>query len=208
MMTIRRLVATYACAGLLSACAGGAGPTSPLADKDKQIDGKVMEAKPGMGRVYLVHGNMFPMQKTRTNAPVHGPVIGIIAAAIVAGAVQASADAERKAVDADPEIKSTGIYYVDGRELGIMGPKQFMALDLPPGKYVFGYQPSKQGKAKMTQTVELQSGDVRAFWSRIDQAGMFAEDKWTGMHLCPDLCVPRIQDGTRVVANILPSAFP
>jgi hypothetical protein len=205
---VGRTTAALVGAAVLAACAS-AGPASRAADPAAQIDGKTLEAKPGLGRVYLVHGDIVRtlMQATYANgnpspvyAPSGGGLAGAFAGAFISGIAQEAMKPSEKPATTDN--KSTGFYFMGEQKLGIMGPKQFMALDLPPGEYVFSYQTSPRGGGTIKQTVLVEAGNAYYFWSRADFDAVFAPGPLTGIYPCSDDCARRIQDGVRVVADL------
>lgn len=206
-------------AALILACitvAGCAGSGGHLAGPVADQDGQSLAAKPGMGRIYLIHGylttgavtshsgggspgstaiyyydedRLSPTGRGIVNGMIGGPLAGITAGE------QAAEDA--KPMDAPfkkKRLSFTYHYFIDGKYIGDMGAEQYMALDLPPGAYkVYFEQP--MGKS-VTAPVDLKAGETVLFLANASSAmGAYWER-------CADDCAPLIRDGRRVTADM------
>ena len=99
----------------LGACA----TTAPVAGDDQQADGKSLAAKPGLGRIYVVHGDLLPTGGGYSpNAPlVQGGaganfVVGAVAGAVGALASRPSNEPPKLIANIMP-----GYYFVDDKPI-------------------------------------------------------------------------------------------
>ncbi len=176
---------------MLAGCAA-----SPLATPAEDADGKVFQARPGMGRVYIVHGDLTTSGNTDgTAAAVAGGGVAI------GGLVAILGNAMKSDASAKPRPISAGAYFLNGRPLGNMNEGHYLVLDLPPGDYLLGFEHRAPIKAATPGTipVTVRAGAVSYQKSMLDYGGNIARPFFV---LCsPEECQPRVQQGQRIAAQ-------
>jgi hypothetical protein len=194
-MAIRRIFGLLA-ALTLAACA----TPNPLASPEDDADGKRLTAKPGLSRIYVIHGDRYSREPQDAD-------IGwaVLSGGLLAGMVMAVSNEVRKDEPPEPPkpIPMPGTYYLDGQLLGAMEKGHYMAIDVPPGEYEFAFKygvndgPSQRvkidadGIAYLKSIVRWQGGDIKALLSS-----------------CDEDCPVRIAAGRRVAVEWPPKAIP
>jgi hypothetical protein len=169
---------------------------SQLAAPASDAEGKIQTAKPGLSRVYLVHGDISFVHGDGTAAAVGagGLVVGLLVSG-VANAIKGPAT--------EPDVKPdwvAGRYYLDGQLLGTMGEGHYMVLDLPPGEYQLGFThattfgPTDAAPVR----VALLADKVTYMKSRV----WIVRNATTARILpCPEGCSARVAAGQRIAAD-------
>jgi len=208
----RRLSAGILAAATLAGCAGG-----NLAGDEADKDGQTFAAKPGMARLYLIHGYLTTGTVTRPSgetipgsatiyyyetadqlSPGGVALVNTLAGGPLAGIVAGSAAAEDATPVEQPNRKRrlwfTYKYFLNDKYIGDIGSEQYMALDLAPGTYkIFFEQPA--GTSSVAP-VNLNAGETQFFLSNgARHMGAYWEK-------CGDDCAPLVRDGHRVTADL------
>jgi hypothetical protein len=182
---------------LLAGCVTTGGPPpSPLAATEADADGKSFAAPPGMGRLYILHGDIRdPVPFDYTSAPGATSPIGLLFA-LTMRAAQGTGPPP-------PEpLTGTGRYYLNDRLLGTMGQGHYMALDLPPGEYVlrFEYDLDRERPPAGVISVPVKEGALTFRKSMINAT--VRGETHPVFNTCPDdECQKRIASGQRIAAD-------
>jgi hypothetical protein len=177
---------------LLAACVTSGPPVSSLASPGDDADAKTFEAKPGMGRLYVVHGD-FVAKGASAEPPTSGQIWGAILLNVLAGPGASG--------PLGPSSnRVNGTYFLDDQELAVMGSGHYLVLDLPPGIYLLKFDHGSAEKVPKGYTrVTMVEGKVSYeksmyFDGNVNVAARFSSCK-------PEDCQQRIREGQRISAD-------
>ena len=196
---IRALV----CVGSLAlyGCTGGGAGTDTQTDQD----GQIFAAKPGLARLYIIHGSAKTTETDSGYAP--SPRTNLQALAGLTGAlVKIAIDSDQAPIidPTDPDDQYIHLnpriaedYSLNGKRLGKIRYGEYFALDLPAGHYaVSAFQVRAAGTEPFDQTViDLQPGQVAYLYSSM---WVSSHAKSTELVVCDAACQPLVLASQRV----------
>lgn len=190
-------IAAIAALATLGACTHA---PSLVATDEAQADGRVFQTKPGMGRVYLVHGDVKGEHEDPTAAMMGA---GGIVAGLIGGIIyNATVSREPPKPVANP---IAGTYYLNDKPLAALGKEQYLVLDLPPGAYTLRFiHGSIYKPPEAWLRVGVEEGKIRF------EKSMFYQTPWAALFIgCPaSECEGRVSKGQRIAADWPPKEPP